>query len=109
RGAAVLGVGGVAVDPHGPQAQPLGGDVVVVQALGDVQHLVLGDAHLGQLSQGEPEVVGGRLVGAGVVGGDDGVKGHAELGVAVAEGGAGDVGGEHQLVVPLGGGEGPRG
>jgi hypothetical protein len=72
----------------------------VVEALGDVQHPVLGNPQLGQLGQGQAEVVGGRLVGAGVIGGDHGVEGGPEPGVAVVERGAVDVGDDHELVVP---------
>ena len=64
-----------AVDPDGRQAEPLGRDVVVVQALGDVEDAV---ARQPEPLEREFEVPLARLVAPGLLGGHDPVEVGAE-------------------------------
>jgi hypothetical protein len=60
-----------AVDPDRRQAFPLGRDVVVEQALRDVQQVGAGQPEVGQRAGEGTEVILGGLVDADVLGGDD--------------------------------------
>src|ERR1022692_1704109 len=86
-----------AVDPDRVQTRFLGGDVVVEQALGDVQELAFGDAEPPCLGQQRIEVPGRGLVGADVLGRQDTVEGHCEQLVAAGERCPVDVGQDNQL------------
>jgi hypothetical protein len=80
--------------------------VVVEQALGDVEQLGPGDPEALDGGQQGAEVVVGRLVGADVLGGDDGLEAAAEAPVAGGEAVAVDVGHDQQ---PVPGGQGGQG
>jgi len=88
-----------AIDPDRRQAFPLGRNVIVEQALGHVQQLGAVDAELGKRGVEDAEVVLGGLVGADVLGGDDGGEVAVQPLVAGGEASAVHVGQDDQLVV----------
>ncbi len=90
------------VDPHRGQAHGARRHHVVEDALGGVQDVaLLGAEGALQVAERILEIAQAGLVGADVLGGEDAVEDDAELLVAAREGGAVDVGEDHQLVVAL--------
>src|SRR5262245_20833109 len=73
-GGTEVALGGAAVDPGGSEAEALGRNVVVEQALGRVQQPLLAHAERGDALQQDLEVAWRRLVGADVLSGDDQVE-----------------------------------
>src|SRR5579875_1813539 len=98
-----------AVDPHRGQPCPPGRNVVVVKALRHVQQPGAADPKAPERFVQGAEVVLGGLVGAGVLGGDDGGEVAVKLPVAGREAGAVHVGQDDQLVVPAQPGQGVSG
>ena len=87
------------VDPDRWQIFPPGWDVVVEEALRDVQQVLMFQAEFGERGVEGTEVVGGGLVRADVLGGDDGGEGSAQPPVTAGEAVAVHVGDDNELVV----------
>jgi hypothetical protein len=99
RGRSPAGAVVAAVDPDRRQTFPLGRDVIVEQALRDMQQPTAIHAEAGERGVEGAEVFFGGLVGADVLGGDDGGEVAAQPLVAGGEAGPVDVGEDDQLVV----------
>ncbi len=92
---------GTAVDPCRGKTQILGRDMIMVQALGDMEDVVLTITKLGEPIQKIKEIGRVRLVGPDVLGCIHGSKGSPQLGCAATETLLVHVGKNHQTVMSL--------